>query len=199
LADKHPIVEVDSRAAWRDWLLTNHRQSASIWLVTWKKGDPRHLPYGEIVEEALCFGWVDSLPRKLDDTRSMLLLSPRRPGSAWSRLNKERVERMIAADLMQPAGLRKVDDAKRDGSWNRLDLVETLALPEDLALALAGQPGATENWNAFPRSARRGILEWIDQARKPETRARRVSETAALAARNQRANQWRGPGGTKGT
>ncbi|WP_376088429.1 YdeI family protein [Roseomonas sp. CCTCC AB2023176] len=180
-----------SRAAWRAWLVANHRQSGSVWLVTFRKHvADRHVPYDTVVEEALCFGWVDSLPRALDADRTMLLLSPRKAGSNWSALNKDRVERMIAAGLMTPAGLEKIEAAKRDGSWARLDAVEALVVPDDLAAALAAAVPASGNFAAFPKSVRRGILEWIGNAKRPETRAARVAETARLAAENRRANQF---------
>lgn len=183
-------VEIESRAAWRGWLKAHHRQSESIWLVTYKKGKGPHVPWADIVEEALCFGWVDSLPRKLDERRSMLLVSPRKPGSAWSALNKSRAEAMIAAGKMTKAGQAMIDAAKADGTWTKLDAVEALIVPPDLAAAFRKHKDAAANFSAFPRSARRGILEWIIQAKRPETRARRVDETARLAAQNLRANQY---------
>jgi uncharacterized protein YdeI (YjbR/CyaY-like superfamily) len=188
-------VEVTSRAALRAWLEANHGRSQSVWLVTYKKaaGD-RHLPYDAIVEEALCFGWVDSLPRKLDAERSMLLLSPRKAGSAWSAVNKARVEALAVAGLIAAPGLAKIEAAKADGAWTRLDGVERLEVPADLAAALAALPPAADNFAAFPRSTRRGILEWILQAKRPDTRAKRIEETARLAAQNVRANQFRQPG-----
>lgn len=185
-------VEVTSRAEWRGWLEKHAGQKASIWLVTYKKVDAeRHVPYADVVEEALCFGWVDSLPRRLDDRRSMLLLSPRKPGSAWSRPNKERAERMIAQGLMTPAGQIKIDAAKADGSWIKLDKVEDLVVPEDLSAAFERHPSASKQFASFPRSVKRGILEWIEQAKKPETRRARVEKTAAMAAQGERANQYR--------
>lgn len=191
--EDHPRVAVDSRAALRAWLAANHGSPGSIWLVTWRKGDPRHLPYDAIVEEALAFGWVDSLPRALDAARTMLRLSPRKPGSAWSALNKARIARLEAAGLMAPSGLAAVARAQADGSWSKLDAVETLAEPAELVAALARHPPAATHWAAFPRSARRGILEWIVQARTPATRARRIEQTAAEASLNRRANTPRQP------
>jgi uncharacterized protein YdeI (YjbR/CyaY-like superfamily) len=188
----HERVEIESRADLRRWLEANHRQSESIWLVTYKKSVPdKHVPYDDIVEEALCFGWIDSLPRKLDEMRTMLRLSPRKPGSGWSRINKERAERMIASGAMRPAGQAKIDEAKADGSWSKLDGVDALEMPRDLELALSRYEAARGHFEAFPASVRRGILEWIEQAKRPETRARRVEETARLAADNIRANQFR--------
>jgi len=186
-------VEVVSRIEWRAWLEKNHLRNKGIWLVTYKKHwGEKHVPYEDVVEEALCFGWVDSLGRKLDDERSMLWMAPRRPGSKWSKPNKLRIAKLTAAGSMAPAGLAKVDAAKRNGAWNALDAVEALEIPPDLAEALDGYPAARGNFDAFPRSVRRGTLEWIASAKKTETRARRVEETARLAEENIRANQWRG-------
>ena len=184
----HPTT----RAAWRAWLAKHHTQTAGVWLISYKKatGKPQ-VTYDEAVEEALCFGWVDSKPGKLDEARSMLWFAPRKAGSGWSRPNKERVARLIEAGLMMPAGLTKIEAAKQDGSWTALDAVELLEVPSDLAQALAANPIAQQYFEAFPRSAKRGILEWISNAKRPETRAKRVEETARLAAENKRANQWR--------
>lgn len=190
--DNFERIEVTSRAELRDWLLTHHVRATSIWLVTWRKADPlRHLPYDAIVEEALCFGWVDSLPRKLDEQRTMLLLTPRKPGSAWSALNKARVERLTAAGRIHPAGQAKIDAAHADGSWTFLDDVERLEIPADLATTFASDPQARAHFDAFPPSTRRGILEWIKQARQAETRDRRIAQTVTLAHDNIRANQFR--------
>lgn len=185
-------IEVTTRSALRRWLSKNHAQSESIWLVTYKKSaGAKYLPYEAIVEEALCFGWVDSLPRALDADRSMRLLSPRKPRSAWSAKNKARVASLLRNGLMHSSGLRVVEAAKRDGSWRRLDAVEALKTPFDLARALRAKPKALANFSKFPRSTRRAILEWIESAKAPETRARRIAETAARAAENVRANQYR--------
>lgn len=185
----HPLT----RAEWRAWLKRHHQRQEGVWLVSFKKGtgQPR-VEYDEAVEEALCFGWVDSKPNKLDDQRTMLWFAPRKARSGWSKPNKDRVERMLAAGLMTPAGLAKVEVAKADGSWSKLDAVEALEMPADLEKALAARPGAAEYFHAFPKSAKRGILEWIGNAKRPETRQKRVEETAKLAAENRRANQWRG-------
>jgi uncharacterized protein YdeI (YjbR/CyaY-like superfamily) len=185
-----PVVEVKSRSALRRWLASNHAASGSIWLVTWKKPSPYHLPYDAIVEEALCFGWIDSQPRLLDAERSMLRLSPRKPGSGWSAVNKQRIEKLMASGLMQPAGLAMIEQAKRSGAWTALDAAHAGEIPADLAAAFERHPGSAAEFAAFPPSARRGILEWVVSARRPETRAARVEETASLAATGERANQW---------
>jgi uncharacterized protein YdeI (YjbR/CyaY-like superfamily) len=185
-----PRIPVASRAEWRAWLRKNRRRQQSVWVVSWKKGDPRYVAYGDLVEEALCFGWIDSLPRKLDASRTMLLMAPRKASSAWSRLNKQRAEKLIADGSMTAAGLRVIAAAKAAGLWSKLDGVEDLKIPPDLQKALRAHPGAKLNFDAFPRSAKRGILDWILQAKRAETRAKRIAETAQLAARNVRANQW---------
>jgi uncharacterized protein YdeI (YjbR/CyaY-like superfamily) len=166
-----------------------------VWLVSYKKntGRPR-FEYEDAVEEALCFGWIDSKPSKLDEARSMLWFAPRKGKTGWSTLNKERAVRMIQAGLMQQAGLEKIEQAKADGSWESLDEIEELRLPQDLMAALHAHPPAERNFVAFPRSVKRGILEWIHTAKRPQTRAARIAETARLAQLNQRANQWRRKG-----
>ncbi|QTE30801.1 YdeI/OmpD-associated family protein [Pengzhenrongella sicca] len=190
MTDDRVRVEVESAQAWRDWLAANHATSPGAWLVTWKKHTGRPAPgYDEAVTEALAFGWVDSLGARLDDDRTMLWFSPRRPGSAWSRPNKVRVARLEEEGRMAAAGRRAVEVAKANGAWVLLDEVEDLVVPADLAAAFAARPGAAEHWDAFPRSARRGILEWIMQAKRPPTRERRIEETAAAAARGERAHQ----------
>ena len=147
--------------------------------------------YDDAVKEALCFGWIDSKPNKLDEERTLLWFAPRKAGTGWSRPNKLRIKRLNELGLMVQVGLDKVEQAKRDGSWTKLDDVENLQIPEDLGQALKAYPPATENFAAFPRSAKRGILEWIANAKTPVTLAKRLNETATLASKNERANQWR--------
>jgi uncharacterized protein YdeI (YjbR/CyaY-like superfamily) len=185
-------IHPKSRAAWRRWLAQNHTRPEGVWLISYKKGTGKpRLEYDEAVEEALCFGWIDSKGNKLDEERTMLWFAPRKTRTGWSKSNKARVAKLIAAGLMAPVGLAKIEAAKQDGSWNALDAIEALEIPPDLAAALAANPIAQQHFDAFPRSVKRGILEWIANAKKAETRAKRVEETARLAADNIRANQWR--------
>jgi uncharacterized protein YdeI (YjbR/CyaY-like superfamily) len=187
--DALPRVEIASAAELRDWLAANHGGAGSVWVVTWKKGCGRHhVPWGAVVDEALCFGWIDSLPRKLDADRAMLLLSPRKPGSGWSKVNKDKVARLTAEGRMAPSGLAKVEAAQADGSWARLDAVDAMEEPHDLSVALDAVPVARANFDAFPPSSRRGILEWIANAKRPGTRAARIADTVARAAENRKAN-----------
>ena len=140
--------------------------------------------------EALAYGWVDSKARTVDEDRSMLWFCPRNPTSGWSRPNKLRVERLLAEGRMAPAGQAVIDLAKANGGWQLLDAVEDLVVPDDLAAAFAERPGSADHWTDFPRSVRRSLLEWLVQAKRPETRAKRVLEVADKATRGERANQW---------
>jgi uncharacterized protein YdeI (YjbR/CyaY-like superfamily) len=185
-------VHPKTRAEWREWLAQHHTQKEGIWLISYKKATGKsRFDYEESVEEALCFGWIDSKGNKLDDERSMLWFAPRKPGTGWSKINKNRIEKLVADGLMMPVGLAKIEAAKRDGSWNALDSVEALEIPPDLKKALSANKTAKQYFDAFPRSVKRAILEWISNAKKPETRAKRIEETVTLAEKNIRANQWR--------
>lgn len=189
-------VHPKSRGEWRSWLAENHTRGEGVWLIAYKRvtGKAR-MEYEEAVEEALCFGWIDSKAGTVDEERSMLWMSPRKPRTGWSKSNKERIERLMAAGLMAPAGLAKIEAAKEDGSWNALDAVEALEIPPDLATALASHPPAAGHFEAFPRSVKRSILVWISSAKTAGTRSKRIEETARLAAENVRANQWQKPAG----
>lgn len=190
-----PLVEVASRSSWREWLSEHHQHSSGVWAVTTKKtaipADGNFVSAIDLNEECLCFGWIDSKPARIDERRSALLCTPRKPGSGWSKVNKDRLARLLPDGLVAPAGLRAIETAKADGSWSKLDAVDALIVPDDLAAALARRDDARTHFDAFPPSARRGILEWINAAKSDATRTNRVDETAQLAAQNIRANQWR--------
>lgn len=194
LRPPYPLVEVRSREEWRTWLERHHAESPGVWVVTARKSalDPgqAHVSAQDLNEECLCFGWIDSRPAKIDQTRTALLCTPRKPGSGWSKVNKDRIDRLLSAGRIAPAGLAAIERSRADGSWSALDEVETLEIPADLADALGSYPDARANFESFPPSARRGILEWIATARRDATRAARVAETAALAQEGRRANQW---------
>ena len=189
-----PLVEVATRAEWRGWLEAHHAQPSGVWVVTTKKASVppggEHVSAVDLNEECLCFGWIDSKPGKVDDRRTALLCTPRTPGSGWSKVNKERLARLLADGAVAAPGLAAIEAAKADGSWTKLDDVDALAVPDDLAAALADRPPARDEFDRFPPSARKGILEWIAQAKRAETRAARITETATLAQRGERANQW---------
>jgi uncharacterized protein YdeI (YjbR/CyaY-like superfamily) len=142
------------------------------------------MSYEDMIEEALCFGWIDGVARALDDERSMLWLAPRKHRSVWSLPNKARVERILARGLVHPAGLAKIEAAKRDGSWNALDTIDRLEVPADLLSALEATPPAAANFAAFAPYQKRGLLEWVRQAKRPETRATRIAEVTRRSAAN---------------
>lgn len=193
-ASDYPQFYAKDAATWRAWLEANHAKSKGVWLVTDKKsGEPgqKRLEPEAAIEEVVCFGWVDSLPRALDEKRTMVLMTPRKAKANWSQKNKDRVARLIAAGRMAPSGLAVVEAAKKSGTWDALVAVEALEVPPDLARALDERPPARTNYEAFPRTVKRGILEWIAGAKRPETRAKRVEETAVKAKDGIRAAQWR--------
>lgn len=181
---------------WRSWLAKNHACEESVWLILYKKssGVPS-ISQADAIDEALCFGWIDSVPNKRDGESFYQFFSKRKPKSNWSAVNKANVTRLMEEGRMTAAGLAMVNLAKQTGTWDALNDVDALAEPADLLAALAANAAATEYWQKFPRSARRGILEWIGNAKKEETRAKRIAETVTLAAQNIRANQFRQPKG----
>lgn len=178
----YPDVLMTNRAEWRAWLEENHVTAPGVWLVTYKKSSGKpYLSYEELVEEALCFGWIDSRGNTVDAERTKLLVTPRKRGSGWSRPNKARIERLVASGLMTPAGLAKIEAAKADGSWTSLDDIEAMIVPDDLDAALRADPEALAGWERFAPSVRKPLLQWIAFAKRPETRAKRVAETVAGA------------------
>jgi uncharacterized protein YdeI (YjbR/CyaY-like superfamily) len=184
--DEAPHVFVEDRATWRAWLEENHATAKGAWLVSWRKGHGPRVEYEAAVEEALCFGWIDSQGGNVDERRSRQYYAPRKQTSGWAGTNKVRIERLIADGRMAPAGFAAIERAKANGSWTLLDDVEQGIVPSDLATALAGHPPAPANFEAFPKSVRRAMLEWVAQAKRPETRAKRVREIAEGAQQNER-------------
>jgi uncharacterized protein YdeI (YjbR/CyaY-like superfamily) len=181
-----------SRTAWREWLTENHTKEKSVWLIIYHKKSPTpSVYYDEAVDEALCFGWIDSKINKRDNESSFQFFSKRNPKSNWSRVNKEKVERLVAVNLMMSAGFAMIDLAKKTGTWTALDDVENLTIPDDMQALLDATPTAKDYFAAFPRSVKRGILEWILNAKQAETRLKRIEETVRLAENNERANQYR--------
>jgi len=184
-SDFHPL----DRKEWREWLKKNHDKLSGIWFVYYKKqtGKPR-VTYDEAVEEALCFGWIDSVPRKVDENLSKLLFTPRKPKSVWSKLNKTRIEKLIENGSMTEIGLAKIEAAKRDGSWNTLDASDNLEIPMDLAQALKANKNAGKNFAAFSNSVKRNILSWVGSTKRDATRTARIEKTVQMAAQNKRVN-----------
>lgn len=188
--DQLEVLYDMNRAKWRRWLERNHGQSESVQLVLVKKGARRKgVTYVEAVEEALCFGWIDSNPNRLDDERFKIHMSPRKPNSTWARSNKERVKRLIEQGLMTPAGMEKIEAAKRNGSWDIIEEVDSLKAPEELEKALLAHPSAKANFESFIPSYRKQAIYWVLSAKRPETKAKRAEEIARAAARKEKVGQ----------
>jgi uncharacterized protein YdeI (YjbR/CyaY-like superfamily) len=174
-----------SREEWRRWLEKNHRTSLGVWLIYYKvKSGKPSVRYSEAVKEALCFGWIDSKVKSLDKERYMQIFTPRKPKSVWSKLNKQYIEEIIEEGLMTTVGLEKIEAAKQNGSWNLLDAIEALIIPLDLKQALEANTTAKEYFEAFNNSSKKNILFWIDSAKRPETRLKRIEQTVNSATAN---------------
>lgn len=183
--DQYDRLQPTSRQEWRDWLAANHATSPGIWFVYYKQSSGKQqVSYDDAVEEALCFGWIDSLTRTLDDERYIQLFTPRKPKSIWSKPNKERVARLLEQGLMAEPGLVKIEAAKRDGSWNAYDDIDAMIIPDDLAQAFAANPTAEAYFQTLSNSAKKGILWHIASAKRPETRAKRIEQIINAAAEN---------------
>ncbi|HLG38222.1 MAG TPA: YdeI/OmpD-associated family protein [Chitinophagaceae bacterium] len=180
-----------TRQGWRKWLEKNHTTSPGIWLIYNKKSSGKsRVEYNDAVEEALCFGWIDSTMRPLDEERFMQRFTPRKPKSGWSGINKERIKKMTAAGLMTPAGLAKIEEAKKDGSWQSLDAIYApsfaLELPPELEKMFLKNKKAKENFDNFSVSVRRQFLYWINSAKLPGTRKVRIKHSFLMAKANKR-------------
>ncbi|GMQ25739.1 YdeI/OmpD-associated family protein [Algoriphagus sp. oki45] len=183
-----------SRKEWRKWLEKNHSTEKSVWLIIYKKeSEIPSVYYSEAVDEALCFGWIDSKPNKRNEDSYYQFFAKRNPKSNWSKVNKAKIAKLIEKGLMQSVGLEMIEIAKENGTWTALDEVENLIIPDDLQELFSDNKTAFENWERFPPSSKRGILEWILNAKKPETRQKRIEETVSLAEKDIRANHYRQP------
>lgn len=178
-----PLLELGSAAEWRAWLEANHASSSGVWLAVGKKGGSvTALTYEQAVEEALCWGWIDSTVRAYDADRFFQSFSPRKPRGTWSQSNKERVERLLAEGRMRPPGLAAIQAAKANGAWDSLVEIDALVVPDDLAEALAADAAASQGFERLGDSAKKMTLHWIASARRPETRAKRIAATVEAAA-----------------
>ena len=179
-------LHVTDRKKWRAWLRKHYKNEKEIWLVYYKKatGKPR-IEYNDAVEEALCFGWIDSLRRPVDDTYFKQLYTPRKSKSTWSAINKATVERLTAAGLMAAAGLAAIETAKANGRWSALDHVESHTVPDDFAAALRKNKKAKAGFEALSPFVRKQFLYRLNSAKRPETRAKRIAELIAAAERRQ--------------
>ena len=177
-----PIYHPADLAAWRSWLTANHDQVRGVWVTAWRKPSGRErVPYADLVEEAICFGWIDSTVNILDEDRNLQLMTPRKPRSGWTRLNRRRVEAMEEQGRMTDAGRRSVEVAQANGWWTRYDTVEDLIEPDDLAAALDASPAARTTWDRLSPSARKQLLWTVVSVERAETRARRIATIVADA------------------
>ncbi len=178
-------LDPKDRASWRAWLSKNHVSSSGTWVMIQKKESRSPgLFLEDAVEEAICFGWIDSRLHAVDNDRFKLWFSRRKPTSIWSQNNRNRVARLERQGLMTPAGEKAVKIAKENGAWTSLVPIDDLEIPDDLNEALDGSRAARENFDAFSDSTKKMILYWIDNAKRESTRAKRISETVSHAARN---------------
>jgi uncharacterized protein YdeI (YjbR/CyaY-like superfamily) len=167
---------------WREWLEKNHFQAKSVWLIYYKKNENgRLLTWSEAVDEALCFGWIDGLSKKLDNERYMQFFTQRKPTSAWSKINKAKVERLTEEGLMKQSGLDAINIAKNNGSWTILNQVEELIVPDELQHELSKNPQANSFFVNLSKSDRRNLLQWLVLAKRTETRQKRVQEIIKCA------------------
>lgn len=176
-----------SRQDWRQWLTDNHQEKQSVWVVYYKTSSQQPtLSWSDAVEEALCFGWIDSTRKSIDSEKFLQLFSRRKPKSTWSKINKEKVNRLIEEGHMSAAGLECIEIAKQNGSWNILDEVEELIIPEDLETALTSSPESMDFFLSLSKSVRKSVLLWIVLAKRSETRQKRISEIALLISQKQK-------------
>lgn len=180
-----------SQQDWREWLTANHSSKQSVWLVYHKKKSKMpSISWNQAVDEALCFGWIDSTARPIDDERFMQFFCKRKTTSVWSKINKGKVHRLIADGLMTAAGYKSIEIAKQNGSWTILDEVEELTIPQDLEREFKLNPGSKHFFLSLSKSVMKAILQWIVLAKRPETRQNRITEVAELAARKLKPKQF---------
>ncbi len=180
-------VTPTSRRAWRAWLESHHETAAEVWLVFYKRGAGKPtLSYGDAVEEAICFGWIDGVRRSLDGERYMHRFSPRRPDSRWSAANRDRAERMTAAGWMAPAGRKAIERARRSGRWDTPRPRIDLSLPPELEERLRESKSAAEFFASLAPSYRKQFIAWINTAKRIDTKQRRLDETMRLLERREK-------------
>lgn len=183
--EEHEYLYFKNAQEWRLWLHDNHLSVTKAYLIFYKVGcGIESMRWEEAVQIAICYGWIDSTVKKLDENRRRQMFTPRKDKSVWSKLNKTYIEKLIADNLMHESGLRKIAIAKQNGSWEALDEVENHVIPEDLALAFEQNPMAFQNYNSFSPSYRKSYLYWLNQAKRAETRANRITEIISLCEQN---------------
>lgn len=180
-----------NKQAWRKWLELNHKKKDAIWLIFHKKSSATpNLTWSEAVDEALCFGWIDSTKKTIDSDKYIQYFAKRKPKSTWSRVNKEKVKELTAQKLMTTAGIESIEIAKKNGSWTILDSVEHLIIPKDLEEEFKTKPTSKDFFLSLSKSNRKSILQWIVLAKRADTRERRIKEVVELASKNQKPKQF---------
>lgn len=181
-----------SQQDWRNWLNENHNSKQAVWLIYYKKkANIPTITYSDAVDQALCFGWIDSTRKSIGEETFMQFFCKRKPNSVWSKVNKGKVQLLIDNGLMTRAGFESIETAKRNNSWTILDEVEEVMIPIDLVREFESKPGSGEYFLSLSRSVRKSILQWLVLAKRPETRQKRMSEIADLAARKLKPKQFR--------
>jgi uncharacterized protein YdeI (YjbR/CyaY-like superfamily) len=183
--DKVPQFYAKDRKTWRAWLEKNHNTETGVWLI-FDKGSNQTMAWEDIVQEALCFGWIDSRPGKVSDTQSKIYVSRRKPKSVWSKINKQHVEKLIDNGLMTSAGLSTIETAKSSGSWSALNLSDNLVYPPELKVLFKNFPRAKQHFESFPVGSQRNTLQWIYDAKTKTTRSKRIEQTVDAAKENKR-------------
>ncbi|MCD6010993.1 MAG: hypothetical protein K0Q79_855 [Flavipsychrobacter sp.] len=189
--DKTNRYYAKDRKAWRKWLEKNHASSIGVWLVYYKKDSGKsRVEYAEAVEEALCFGWIDSTFNPIDEVSFMQLFTPRKPKSGWSKLNKERIERMVEEGLMMPAGIEKIEAAKKNGTWEKLDTIESFTVPPELKKAFAANKKAAKFFETLGKTNKKYILYYVNGVKSAEKKAKRIEEIIIAANEGRMADRF---------
>jgi uncharacterized protein YdeI (YjbR/CyaY-like superfamily) len=193
------VVWAATPAEFREWLAKHHDTEPGVWLHMHKKASGKQsIVWGEAVDEALCFGWIDSISRSIDEFTYRQYFAPRKPNGTWSKINKEKVKTLIADGRMTDAGLAVIERAKANGSWERIDSVEAMEMPEELAKTLDDNPNARAYIESLSKTPRWELLYWINAAKRPATRSERIAEIVRCANEGRRPDRFRQPA-AKGT
>ncbi|MDF2379709.1 MAG: YdeI/OmpD-associated family protein [Candidatus Gracilibacteria bacterium] len=183
--EKRIEIYCKNKNEWREWLLINHKSSSGVYLVFYKVKSPKEsMRWEEAVKEALCFGWIDSVVKKINDEKRKQLFTPRKPKSGWSKLNKDHIKKLIANNLMHESGLQKIQMAKKDGSWSMNDDAENLIVLNDLQKAFDENKKASKNFQSFSNSSKKAYLHWLYSAKREETKKKRLLEIIRLCEKN---------------
>lgn len=176
----------ENQEEWRTWLMANHNREKPVWLILYKKNSAKKkFGISEAIDEALCFGWIDSKSNTRDSESYYVYFSKRNAKSNWSAINKAKIDNLIYQGKMHGSGLKMIEMAKLSGTWDALNDVENLVIPKDLQILFDKNPIACTNWQNFSRSLKRSLLEWIFNAKREETRSKRINVCFEKAVKNE--------------